>query len=119
MRQEMVDKVHALVGDDGADDTFVIAELARAREDLLGSPRLRPRASILAREAYHAEPDDDAVVRLAARRVVALSGPRMPDAAGADFTRVPLATRTYARFSFGSRCDLARENGAENGRHAP
>lgn len=114
MRQDLVDRVHAIVGGDGTDDTFVIAELARAYDDLaFGSARFRAPASILRRESF-ARVDDDELVRLAARRVLALSGTETPMERPED-ARSARVTRSYAKFSFGSRYDLPRENGTENG----
>jgi hypothetical protein len=115
MRQDLVDRVHAIVGGDGTDDTFVIAELARAYDDLaFGSARFRAPASILRRESF-GRVDEDELVRLAARRVLALSGTETPMETRPEDTRTARTTRSYARFSFGSRYDLPRENGTENG----
>lgn len=116
MRQELVDRVHAIVGGDGTDDTFVIAELAKAHDDLaFGSARFRAPASILRRESF-TRVDEDELVRLAARRVLALSGTEAASMESRpEDTRAAAVTRSYARFSFGSRYDLPRENGAENG----
>jgi hypothetical protein len=119
MRQELVDKVKALVGDEGGDESFVRAELARAHDDLrYGSARLRPAATILRREEPDAALDEDALVRLAARRVLSLGGTPMPAREEGDDRRVGVATRSYAAYSFGSRCELARENAAPENRAA-
>jgi hypothetical protein len=116
MRQDLVDRVRAIVGD--GDDSFVIAQLARATEDLsYANARLRPAASILPRASV-ATPDDERVVQLAARRILAVSGIAEMHAAHADAELAPasdrsvaLVTRAYSGFSFGSRYDLPRENG--------
>jgi hypothetical protein len=116
MRQDLVDRVRALVGD--GDDSFVIAQLARAQDDLsYGNARLRPAAAILPRASVPS-PDDELVVRLAARRILAVSGIADMHAAHAEAELAPAAdrsvaavTRGYSGYSFGSRCDLPRENG--------
>jgi hypothetical protein len=119
MRQDLVDRVRELAGDRGADDTFVRAELARALDDLrYGSVRLRPAASILRREEPYADVDEGELVQLAARRVASLGGTEMPARDDrADDLRLGTATRAYeATFSFGSRCELPRENAARESR---
>lgn len=115
MRQDLVDKVKALVGDEGADDMFVRAELARALDDLrYGSVRLRPAASILRRvdpSAYIENVDENELVELASRRVLSLGGTQMPAAGEQKDMRLGTATRAFEdSFSFGSRCELPREN---------
>jgi len=120
MRQDLVDEVKRIVGQQGEDDTFVRAELARAYDDLrYGSVRLRPAASIMPREEMHAEIETDALVRLAARRVASLGGTEMPAReAESNDMRLGTATRAFEdTFSFASRCELPRENeGRENRR---
>jgi hypothetical protein len=116
MRQDLVDEVKLLVQDEGADDSFVRAELARAYDDLrYGSVRLRPAASILLREdPNEGTVDRSELVALAARRVLSLGGTEMP-AREAEVTDMRLGTSTRAyegTFSFGSRCELPRENEA-------
>ena len=116
--QELVRKVHEkvreLVGHDGDDDD-VRAELARAYDHLRypATVRLRPAASILAREEPLAEVDETALVNLAAQRVVARDETRMPiehEQKPLEDRRLGVATRAYDGYSFGSRCELAREN---------
>jgi hypothetical protein len=113
MWQALVGKVRAEIGDEGGDDAFVRAELARAYEDLrYPSSRLRPVASIVSRADFGAEVDETELVRLAAHRVMALGGtPRelTPDRPSEDL-RMGVATRAYDGFSFGSRYELPREN---------
>lgn len=120
MWQDLVDEVKRLVGDQGADDSFVRAELARAYDDLrYASVRLRPAASILLREdPYEATVDRSELVALAARRVASLGGTEMParEDESTDMRR-GTTTRAYEdTFSFGSRCELPRENGAQENR---
>jgi len=116
MRQDLVDRVHKIVGH--GDDSFVIAQVARAIDDLsYASARLRPPASILPR-GHAPAPDDELVVQLAARRILAVSGIADVHAAHAEAERAPAparrvaeVTRGYSGFTFGSRYDLPRENG--------
>lgn len=116
--QELVrkvrEKVRDLLGHDGDDDD-VRAELARAYDHLRypATVRLRPAASILARDELRAEVDEAALVSLAAQRVAALVGTRMPserEQKPSEDLRLGVATRAYDGYSFGSRCELAREN---------
>ena len=120
MRQELVDRVTARVGSSTtSDDVLVRAEIARAYDDLrYGSSRLRPSASIVPREEHVAPVDEEALVQLAARRVLTLSGTEMagPEARGIQETRIGATTRAYAVFSFASRVELPRENGASETR---
>ena len=113
MWQALVGKVRAEIGDEGGDDAFVRAELARAYEDLrYPSSRLRPVASIVSRADFGAEVDETELVRLAAHRVMALGGtPReLTSDRPSEDLRMGVATRAYDGFSFGSRYELPREN---------
>lgn len=114
MRQDLVDRVKVLVGDQGAEDMFVRAELARALDDMrYDSVRLRPAASILRRVDPNADIeniDENALVELAARRVLSLGGTKMPAREDQNDMRLGSTTRAYeSSFSFGSRCELPRE----------
>jgi hypothetical protein len=120
MRQELVDRVTELVGSSAtSDDVLVRAEIARAYDDLrYTSSRLRPSASIVPRDEHAAPVDEETLVILAARRVLTLSGTKMasPEERGIQETRIGASTRAYARFSFASRVELPRENGASESR---
>ncbi len=120
MRQELVERVTALIGSHStSDDVLVRAELARAYDDLrYGSSRLRPAASIIPREDHVAPVDEETLVRLAARRVLTLSGTEMAgqEERGIQEARLGAATRSYAGFSFASRVELPRENGTSETR---